>query len=73
MQAFHTTHRRGGCERMVTLKIFDNEEHNLCYTQYLYATARGDWETSKKLAKTLSEHTDKDPEFQKLLNQLEIK
>jgi len=72
MQAFHTTHRRGGCERTVTLKIFDNEELDLVYTQYLYATARGDWTTSKKLAKILSNDFEKDPEFLKLLEQIGI-
>jgi hypothetical protein len=57
----------------MTLKICDNEEQNILYTQYLKANARGDFETAKKLAKTLAEHNKKDPELQKLLNQLGIK
>jgi len=36
------------------------------------ANARGDFETARKLAKILSENNRKDPEFQKLLDQLGI-
>jgi len=58
---------------MSSLKIFDNEEQNLLYNQFLQANAREDFETAKKLAKILSEHNRKDPEFRKLLTQLWIK
>jgi len=58
---------------MSSLKIFDNEEQNLLYNQFLQANARGDFETAKKLAKILSEHNRKDPEFRKLLDQIGIR
>ena len=60
----------GTCERM--LKIFESEEENVLYTQFLAANARGDFETARKLAKILSENNRKDPEFQKLLEKLGI-
>ena len=58
---------------MASLKIFDNEEHNLLYNQFLQANLRDDFDTAKKLAKILSEHNRKDPQFRNLLNQLGIK
>ncbi len=73
MHVMAAKQERGGCEKLVTpLKIFENEEENLLYWQYLQANVRGDFETARKLAKTLSENSRKDPEFQKLLNQLGI-
>lgn len=57
---------------MVTLKIFNNKELDILNTQFLHANARDDFETANKLAKILSEHNHKDPEFRKLLNQLGI-
>jgi len=54
------------------LKIFDNEEQNILYNQFLQANIREDFETAAKIAKTLSEHNRKDPEFRELLDQLGI-
>ena len=54
------------------MKIFESEEENVIYTQFLAANARGDFETARKLAKILSENSRKDPEFQKLLEKLGI-
>ena len=54
------------------MKIFDDEEYNQIYTQYLQANVRGDFETAVKLAKILSEKNHADPEFQKFLKALGI-
>jgi len=54
------------------MKIFDDEEYNQTYTQYLQANARGDFKTAAKLAKILSEKNHTDPEFQKMLTILGI-
>ena len=54
------------------MKIFDDEEYNQTYTQYLQANVRGDFETAAKLAKILSEKNHADPEFQKFLKALGI-